>query len=42
MTLGQTLFILTIMPFTIIGILVVTNKVIKLFETKHKNIDKQD
>lgn len=42
MTLGQTIFILAIMPFTIVGMLVVSKRISKLFDKKHKNIEKEE
>lgn len=42
MTLGQTIFILTIMPFTIIGMVVVSKRMSKLFDKKHKDIEKEE
>lgn len=42
MTLGQTIFILTIMPFTIVGLVVVSIRLGKLFDKKHKDIEKEE
>ena len=41
MTLGQMLFILGIMPFTVVGLVVVSSKIGNLFD-KHKDIDKNE
>lgn len=42
MTVGLALFIIGIMPFTIVGMLVVSIRISKLFDKKHKEIEKEE
>lgn len=42
MTLGNILFILGVMPFTIIGLVVVSSKIGNLFTNRDKDIDNHE
>lgn len=42
MTFGQCVFVLTIMPFTIIGLVVVSSKIGNLFTKQDKDIDNHE